>query len=356
VPFLQWLALKLAQATFVLRDTARLNGGQATILIYVPQILDSAAPMLALANLPGLWAYPNFDRLQLEDYEFLQRGNQAAHVSGIATVRSSLGYPDSKTDYFSGFVEMPAQIQVWRRLADALAEPGYTQKYIWAYPQVMRDGFTWFDLPEEQDVAGIDVVYFPLALGLGAEGGPGFSTSVVQTQSGHEYRNVNWREARRSYDAAVGIRSERDLATLVQFFEARRGRAYGFLYRDPLDFSSAPFEEAVSAQDQQLGTGDGTTTRFALIKNYGGAKRRIARPVAGTVRISVNGAELPGGWSVADGGYIDFATAPAAGAVVRAGFLFDVAVRFDQDQLSVSLATYRAGEVPTVPLVEIREA
>jgi uncharacterized protein (TIGR02217 family) len=356
VPFLQWLATKLAQATFVLRDTAWQNGGLATILIYVPQILDAAAPMLAQANLPTLWAYPAYDRLQLEDYEFLQAGNQVAHVSGLATVRASLGYPDSKTDYFSGFVETAVQRAVWQRLVQALAEPGYTQKYIWAYPQVMRDGFTWFELPEEQDMAGIEAVYFPLALGLGAEGGPGFSTSVVQTQSGYEFRNVNWREARRSYDAAVGVRSEKDLATLLAFFEARRGRAYGFLYRDPLDFSSAPFDEAVSAQDQVIGTGDGTTTRFALVKNYGSVKRRIARPVAGSVRVSVNGLEQLIGWTLSDGGYVDFAAAPVAGAVIRAGFLFDVVVRFDQDQLSVSLATYRAGEIATVPLVEIREA
>jgi uncharacterized protein (TIGR02217 family) len=221
---------------------------------------------------------------------------------------------------------------------------------------VMRDGFTWFELPEEQDVAGIEAVYFPLALGLGAEGGPVFSTSVVQTQSGYEFRNVNWREARRSYDAAVGVRSEKDLATLLAFFEARRGRAYGFLYRDPLDSSSAPFDEAVSAQDQVIGTGDGTTTRFALVKNYGSVKRRIARPVAGTLRVSVNGQEQLTGWTLSEGGYVDFGAAPVAGAIIRAGFQFDVAVRFDQDQLSVSLATYRAGEIASVPLVEIREA
>lgn len=353
--FLAWLAEKLAQATFVLRDTARLNGGTAAVLVYVPQILDAAAPMLRQANLPTQWMYPAFDRLQLEDYEFLQSGNHAAHVSSLSDVRTALGYPTSKTDYFSGFAETAGQGAVWRRIAGALSETGYDQKYVWAYPQVMRDGFTWFDLPEEQEVTGIHSVYFPLVLGLGADGGPEFSTSVVETASGHECRNVNWAQGRRRYDAAPGIRSESDLATLISFFEARRGRAYGFLYRDPLDNRSSPFGEPVTAQDQKLGVGDGVTTRFALVKHYGDAVRRIARPVAGTVRLSVDGVIQNIGWMLGEGGQVDFAVAPPANAVVRAGFEFDVAVRFDQDQLTISLATYRAGEIGNVPLIEIRE-
>ncbi len=354
--FLNWLALKLAEATFMLRNTATANGGSSSILIYVPQILDAAAPMLAQANLPAQWAHPAFNRLQLEDYEFVQTGNWAAHRSGLASVRASLAYPESKTDYFAGFADTPGQAVEWQRIADALGEPGYDKKYVWAYPQVMRDGFTWFDLPEELDVTGVDEVYFPLELGMGASGGPEFSTSIVETQSGHEYRNVNWASARRKYDASIGVRSEPDVARLLAFFEARRGRAYGFLYRDPLDRTSAQFGDAVSALDQQIGVGDGATTRFALIKHYGDRIRRITRPVAGTVRVSVNGAALNTGWSVSAGGFVDFAAAPVTGAVVKAGYEFDVAVRFDEDQLSISLLTWRAGEISHVPVVEIREA
>jgi uncharacterized protein (TIGR02217 family) len=356
VLFLSWLALKLAQATFVLRDTARLNGGLATILIYVPQILDAAAPMLQQANLPTQWAYPAFDRLQLEDYEFLQAGNQGAHVAGLASVRTVLAYPEASTDYFAGFAEAPAAAVQWPRIAQALAETGYAQKYVWAYPQVMRDGFTYFDIVEDADMSGVEDIYFPLALGLTAEGGPEFSTSVAESQSGFEFRNVMWSQARRRYDAAPGVRSEADLAALVAFFEARRGRAYGFLYRDFLDSTSAPFGEPVTAQDQETGVGDGATTRFALVKNYGRAARRITRPVAGTVQVSVNSVVQLSGWGVSSGGHVDFVSPPAAGAVVKAGFEFVVPVRFDQDQLTISLATYRAGEIGSVPLVEIREA
>ena len=47
--------------------------------------------------------------------------------------------------------------------------------------------------------------------------------------------------------------------------------------------------------------------------------------------------------------------APATGAVVTAGFAFDVPVRFAEDTLSVSRSTFLAGAAPSVPLIELRE-
>jgi uncharacterized protein (TIGR02217 family) len=41
---------------------------------------------------------------------------------------------------------------------------------------------------------------------------------------------------------------------------------------------------------------------------------------------------------------------------VRAGFLFDVPVRFAEDRLDVAGAAFAAGEAPSVPVVEVREA
>ena len=40
---------------------------------------------------------------------------------------------------------------------------------------------------------------------------------------------------------------------------------------------------------------------------------------------------------------------------MRAGFVFDVPVRFATDRLDVSLSRWKAGELPAVPLVEVRE-
>jgi len=107
--------------------------------------------------------------------------------------------------------------------------------------------------------------------------------------------------------------------------------------------------------DQYLGTGDGTVTRFDLVKRYGEQVRRITRPVAGSVRVAVNGVEQASGWSLGEGGAILFVEAPAQGAEVAAGFLFDVPVRFAEDRLEAALASPEAGEAASVPLIEIRE-
>lgn len=145
---------------------------------------------------------------------------------------------------------------------------------------------------------------------------------------------------------------------LVAFFRARRGQAHAFRFSDLLDHNSG--SDPVSALDQMLGTGDGVTTRFAIVKQYGEATdpqtRRITRPIASTVVVAVGGAVQFTGWTVSDGGYVDFATAPSAGSVLTVGFEFDVPVRFAQDRLDVSLAGYRMGDVHSVPLIEVREA
>ena len=194
-------------------------------------------------------------------------------------------------------------------------------------------------------MAAFHDVLFPLQLGYGTTGGPEFSTQVVVTGSGHEQRNSQWSDARLYYDAGVGVRSEADLSSLITFFRARRGQAHGFRFSDPLDRNSALSGALVAATDQLLGTGDGGTTRFALLKQYGDSddpqSRRITRPVAGSVRIAVAGVTRPSGWSLAAGGQIDFEIAPVAGAVVTAGFEFDVPVRFAADRIDVSLAGWR---------------
>ena len=174
---------------------------------------------------------------------------------------------------------------------------------------------------------------------------PGFSTTILTSAGGAEARNVAWAEARTAYDVGPGLRSEADMATLLAFFRARMGAARGFRLRDPFD------SEAVG---ERLGVGDGIARRFALVKSYGAAVRRITRPVAGSVSVAVDGVAVAG-FSVVAGGWVVLDFAPTSGAVVIAGFAFDVPVRFAEDRLSVARATFLAGVAASVPLVEVRE-
>jgi uncharacterized protein (TIGR02217 family) len=152
------------------------------------------------------------------------------------------------------------------------------------------------------------------------------------------------------------VRGDAELEALIAFFRARRGPAVGFRFRDPYDFSSATMTGVASASDQDIGAGDGVNGVFALVKHYGeGETRRITRPVAGTVRVAIDGIEQIGGWTLGEGGTVAFGAPPPEGALVTAGFEFDVPVRFADDRLEVNRASFLAGEVPSVPLVEIRE-
>ncbi|MCY0094447.1 DUF2460 domain-containing protein [Hoeflea ulvae] len=209
---------------------------------------------------------------------------------------------------------------------------------------------------------GFHEVRFPLRLSLGASGGPGRRTDIVALSNGGETRNARWADARRRYDAGTGLRGLDDLYQLTAFFEARRGQLYGFRFRDPVDHASAPPGQPVTAIDQQIGTGDGVQTVFELTKTYsdaGGATvRRIEKPGEGSVVLAVNGLALdPGDYAVDHAtGLVTIApgAVPVPGAIVTAGYEFDIPVRFDTDRIEVSLAAFKAGSVPTVPLVEIK--
>jgi uncharacterized protein (TIGR02217 family) len=212
-------------------------------------------------------------------------------------------------------------------------------------------------------MAGFHEILFPLDIALKSAGGPERKTEIVALGSGREERNARWAHSRRRYDAGYGVKTLDALSDVVAFFEERRGRLYGFRWRDRLDHSSVAPGASVTPLDQPIGTGDGTQTQFPLLKTYGAAHapyaRPIAKPVAGSVRVVVGGVEQTESIAFT----CDFTTGvvtflpghvPGTGAAVRAGFLFDVPVRFDTDYLEVDLSAFAAGSVPRIPLVEIK--
>jgi len=204
---------------------------------------------------------------------------------------------------------------------------------------------------------------FPTAISRASQGGPERRTDVVVLGSGAEERNARWADSRRSYNAGYGVKSLNDLHAVIAFFEERRGRLHGFRWRDPSDWKSCPPESTPSALDQPIGTGDGATAAFQLVKTYGSTfnpwARAIRKPVTDTVLVAVAGTT-----QVAETDYtIDDATGvitfvaghiPAASADITAGYEFDVPVRFDTDRLEINIQGVRHGAIPSIPIVEIR--
>lgn len=200
---------------------------------------------------------------------------------------------------------------------------------------------------------------FPKNVTAGSAGGPGFLTEIVRTGGGYEYRNQRWEYPLHRYDLAYGALTLEDLDEIIIWFHAAAGKRRRFRVRDRLDNKSVGVHETISPTDQLLGQGDSNaTTEFQLVKVYErgpvSLSRRIQKPVAGTVRVALDGVEQTTGFTVdTTTGLVTFSTPPAIGVEVTAGFEFDVPVRFDTDVLQNNMDTYLSGAA-SIPLVEVR--
>jgi uncharacterized protein (TIGR02217 family) len=201
-------------------------------------------------------------------------------------------------------------------------------------------------------------VPFPAGISLGASGGPERRTEIVVLGSGAEERNSRWADSKRSYNAGYGIKSVADLHDVIAFFEERRGRLHGFRWKDWSDYKSCAPNAPPSMLDQLIGIGDGATSDFQLVKRYGSGfapyTRTIVKPVAGTLLVAVGGVARTSVVNASTGVVTVGGPAPGPGVEVRAGFEFDVPVRFDTDQLEINLSQIEAGSIPHIPIVEIR--
>jgi uncharacterized protein (TIGR02217 family) len=208
-------------------------------------------------------------------------------------------------------------------------------------------------------------VRFPTAIAFHSTGGPERKTEIVTLGSGFEERNAVWANSRRRYDVGYGVKTLDDLHATIAFFEARMARLYGFRFKDFSDWKSCAPGAGIAPTDQPIlntitgnTTGDGATKTFQLQKLYSdiGASytRAIRKPVDGTVQIAVASVLQTSGVSVdVMTGIVMFTSAPANGAAITAGFEFDTPVRFDTDSLAINLSNFMAGEIPSIPIVEV---
>lgn len=206
-------------------------------------------------------------------------------------------------------------------------------------------------------MSGFDEVRLDLPVAFGASGGPEMNVDVVQLASGGEARNARWSGSRRRWNAGGVFLGHGDAAALSAFFEARGGRLRGFRFRDVLDWKSCAVSDGVAATDQEIGIGDGVETSFQLVKAYASGpaswSRVIAKPVVGSVVVAIGG-EATEAFSVDTAtGVVTMDAPPAAGAVVTAGFEFEVPVRFDVERLEVAAEGADLMRVGALSLVEI---
>jgi uncharacterized protein (TIGR02217 family) len=193
---------------------------------------------------------------------------------------------------------------------------------------------------------GFHDVRFPDAIARGATGGPEYSTDIVSVASGYEQRNVNWAAARARYDIGTGIRTREQMAEVIAFFRARKGRAYGFRFRDWTDFEATG--------QAMLATADPLV--WQLVRRYPSGPsedvRKITKPEVGSAVVRVSGGVVAGISGDHLTGLVTFPSAPAAQPY--ADFRFDVPCRFDTDHLPVVATAYHLQQVSSIAIVEIR--
>jgi uncharacterized protein (TIGR02217 family) len=208
---------------------------------------------------------------------------------------------------------------------------------------------------------GFHEVRFPASLSFGSVGGPERRTEIVALTNGFEERNTPWAQSKRRYDAGMSLRSLDEIGEVIAFFEARQGQLFGFRWKDWADYKSCPVSREPDYTDQMIATGDGVRTAFSLTKTYASGlsswTRAIAKPVQGTVLVGLSGDPQDESLHYTVDyatGLVTFAVPPAVDEAVTAGFEFDVPVRFDTDRIAVSVASFHAGEVPQIPVLEVR--
>jgi len=209
-------------------------------------------------------------------------------------------------------------------------------------------------------------VYMPPEIpGYPCMSAPRTSTRIVQVESGAEQANQVWDNALRKFTLPEAIRDPHAIIeALKDQWLVMSGPAFTWPFKDPLDFASAPLLDAnvapaITMFDQLLGTGNAAQVAFPLRKTYvRGAyskMRPIHLPRVATVLVSVNGAD-PGGWTVSrPGGVVTFGSPPANGHLVKAGFLFDCEVRFENDQAFEGIVkSYHVSGCSDLTLFEMR--
>lgn len=198
-----------------------------------------------------------------------------------------------------------------------------------------------------------------------------YSTDITVSKSGHEVRNANWQDPLHKFNAASGIRSRADVATLEAFFHVVKGRETAFLLQDLSDYT-IPQSGSTPAL---IGTGDGADATWQITKTYTDALsntyvRNITRPSATVSDLAVYVNDVLQTHTThytysTTTGIITFVAAPTVAHTIKVTLAkYYVPVRFDIDELPVDLlcywvdsgTPYSLGEIPNVPMIEVRDA
>lgn len=165
----------------------------------------------------------------------------------------------------------------------------------------------------------------------GFTGGPEWNTRITPMKNGHERRNAEWSAPRGRWTAPFQNITDTEYREIKRVFDACRGQAFGFLFKDYLDFKAAL---------ESLGNAPSGSTAVQLVKTStagaGSYTRTITRPLATGFTLYQNGVAKAGTLDP-DTGLFTPTTAWTAGQPLTWTGEFRIPVRFASDWLPFSI-------------------
>lgn len=174
---------------------------------------------------------------------------------------------------------------------------------------------------------------------------PKFSTRVQRSVSGREVRIADFPNPIWEFTLPFTYLPLADWQTLLGFFLARTGAWDTFLFDDIADDS---------VTGQAIGTGDGATKNFQLVRTLGGFAEPILAPNTVSA-VYLNGISQSGStWSVNTAtGLLSFTSAPGSGAAITADFSFYFRCRFAEDSADFEQFMSKIWRLGTLKFVSV---
>jgi uncharacterized protein (TIGR02217 family) len=200
-----------------------------------------------------------------------------------------------------------------------------------------------------------DETRLPIEVERGAQGGPGFLTTVTVLNSGREKRNSLWSVDRGEWDVGFGINTREEALKVRNFFMARLGKARGFRFRDWSNYKTEGSQQMGVAESPDSGD-----TTFQIQYTYQDESgftytKNIYKPVAEGFQVYLDGVAQLSGWNIdTTTGIITFADPPDYGVDITWTGTFDLPVRFDTDRLDIVVENKEVLITPSIPIVELK--
>ena len=206
----------------------------------------------------------------------------------------------------------------------------------------------------------------------GAEGGLGFKSTRLESDSGIDQRNIEWSQTRGEWDLRGHFMwiddpdvFAADIRLLRNFFMPKEGMAHTFRVRDEVDFNLGDWQNPTT-DNESIGTGDDVETVFQSTLTYGLDGFDYVRDIHGIVAsrydVLIDNSIITEGGGAGQytidrlTGIITFGTAPAGAEDVQIAAEFDVICFAGFDRLNITLdMVSQKSLIPEIVIIEEKD-